>query len=148
MHSNNDSVDNLKNSNLTQNARKRKRKSELSSQNDDRHSEHSIPNNKPKKTRKDKKVDSHLMNTEEKYRPEMFKQPNEEAFGQDNTPMSLKKQKRPKKKKTNSNPIQIQSNTSTLDYLIKWKSDKSNWKFEKVKQKRLISITFDTEKVG
>ncbi|XP_054286711.1 uncharacterized protein C7orf50 homolog isoform X1 [Macrosteles quadrilineatus] len=72
---------------------------------------------------------------------------NVESSKQDNTPKSLVKQKKTKKKKNKSQPVSVQPNSSILDYLTRWKNKRGNWKFEKVKQTRLVTNMFENEKL-
>lgn len=63
-----------------------------------------------------------------------------------------KKRSKKKKKKNKSNPTVIGSGSEPsltwLQYLSEWKNNNDSWKFEKLKQIRLISNVFDREKVG
>lgn len=59
--------------------------------------------------------------------------------------LKLKAKKR--KKKNVTPPDHQQLAISSIEYLNKWKYDRDDWKFTKVKQMRLITNMFDIEKV-
>lgn len=66
-------------------------------------------------------------------------------------PKDFKTQKRQKKRSKNKK-ITTTSNTDhssrCIEYLNKWKNDRSSWKFEKTPQTRLFSVIFQKEAVS
>ncbi|XP_039283943.1 uncharacterized protein C7orf50 homolog [Nilaparvata lugens] len=59
----------------------------------------------------------------------------------------MKKSKGSKKKSKKNSTNSREDNDDHIKYLEAWKSDKINWKFEKVKQMRLLSGMFDAKKL-
>ncbi|RZF44483.1 hypothetical protein LSTR_LSTR002256 [Laodelphax striatellus] len=58
------------------------------------------------------------------------------------------KKSKGRKKKSKNNPTNTrEDNDDHIKYLEAWKTDKSNWKFEKVKQMRLLTGMFDPKKL-
>lgn len=60
---------------------------------------------------------------------------------------SKKKLKKGKKKKEGAELDRQQGALLCVEYLNQWKNERSNWKFVKAKQIRLVSNMFDKEKV-